>query len=164
MNIEKSIRFINLFGLIFIIILLGAANYVEHFLRLIPCPLCILQRYVIIALGIIFFLGVIKKWNKVIYFLLTILGLIFSVAGILFAGRQVWLQHIPKEGLGECGVSLSYMLKVLPLMEVLKHIWRGGIECSQQGFVFLNLSLAEWSLIWFVIFFILFVIQKRKLT
>lgn len=162
MNTQKSIRITNCIGLFFIIILLGTANYVEFFLGMVPCPLCILQRYMMIGIGVMFFLGAIGKWNYCIAFIIRMFGALFSIGGILFAGRQVWLQHIPKEGLGECGASLSYMLKILPLTETVKHVWRGGIECSEQGFVFLNLSLAEWSLIWFVIFFILFAMQQRK--
>src|SRR4029079_1091536 len=132
----------------------GSASFVESYLKMTPCPLCILQRIVMIMIGIIFLLNMIGKFHKYIYTLFTALGAILSLSGILLAGRQVWLQHLPKEGLGECGASLSYMLKILPLIETLKHVWRGGIECSEQGFVFLNLSLAEWSFIWFGIFFI----------
>ncbi|HEX2548906.1 MAG TPA: disulfide bond formation protein B [Gammaproteobacteria bacterium] len=163
MNIHRSIRLTNFIGFSLIVILLGSASFVESYLKMIPCPLCLLQRFVMVAIGVIFLLNMLGKFHKYFYTVLTFLGALLSISGLLLAGRQVWLQHIPKEGLGECGVSLSYMLKILPFFETIQHVWRGGIECSEPGVVFLNLSLAEWSFIWFGIFFILFIIQQRKI-
>ena len=93
--------------------------------------------------------------------MLNLISFATCFCGILLSGRQVWLQHVPPNGLGECGISLTYMFKIFPFTEALKHVWRGGTECSEQGFVFLNLSLAEWSLLWFILFFILFTYEIK---
>ena len=84
------------------------------------------------------------------------------VGGILLSGRQVWLQHVPPSSLGECGASLTYMFQTLPVMKVINHVWTGGIECSQQGWTFMYLSLAEWSLLGFLGFFVFAVLQLKR--
>lgn len=162
MNNVWSIRFSYFIGCMLIAALLGMAAYLEVYKGINPCPLCILQRIVLLTLGIIFFLAMALKIKKTGNILFGILGLITSLGGILLAGRQVWLQHAPPAGLGECGVSLQYMFKIFPLMEALKHVWQGGIECSQHGWVFMHLSLAEWSLLWFVLFFIFVIVQIKR--
>ncbi len=75
--------------------------------------------------------------------------------GIFLAGRQVWLQHFPSPDNSECGVSIQYLMQVLPMNQVLEKIFAGSTECSQRGWEFLHLNMAEWALIWFVGFFIL---------
>src|SRR4029079_18710998 len=162
MNNMMSTRLTYFIGFIIIAALLGMAAYLEVYEGINPCPLCILQRIVLIALGVIFFFGMVLRINKIGYFLFGVLGLIVSLGGILLSGRQVWLQNVPQNGLGECGVSLQYMFKIFPFTEALKHVWRGGTECSQRDWEFLHLSLAEWSLICFVIFFILVIVQLKR--
>lgn len=162
MNNAISIRFTYLIGFFLIAGLLGLAVYLEVYEGINPCPLCVLQRMVLITLGVIFFFAMVFKINKIGQFLFGLVSLLVSLAGVLLAGRQVWLQHIPQNGMGECGISLQYMFKIFPFTEAIKHVWKGGIECSQHDWEFLHLSLAEWSLIWFVIFFILSLIQLKR--
>jgi len=163
MNNEKSIRLTYLIGFILIITLLLTATALEVYLKIHPCPLCSLQRVTMGILGILFFLGMILRLNKMGYLILGCLEILTSITGILLSGRQVWLQHVPPQGLGECGISLMYTFKIFPFLDAIKHVWRGGTECSQDGWIFLNLSLAGWSMIWFCIFFILIIIQQSRL-
>lgn len=160
-NAIKSIRFTYLIGLMLIIGLLGAAAYLEIYKGINPCSLCILQRGVLVALGVIFLIALVLT-KKISHIICGCLGLITALLGILLAGRQVWLQHMPQNGSGECGISLPYLFKIFSFPEAIKHLWRGGIECSQHGWVFLHLSLAEWSLLWFLIFFILVMVQVKR--
>lgn len=162
MNNTISIRLTYFVGFLIIVSLLGMAAYLEIYQGINPCPLCILQRIVLITLGVIFFFGMVLRINKIGYCMFGVLGLIVSLGGILLSGRQVWLQNVPQEGLGECGVSLQYMFKIFPVTEALQHVWRGGTECSQHDWEFLHLSLAEWSLIWFIVFFILVIVQLKR--
>jgi protein dithiol:quinone oxidoreductase len=159
---KTSIRFTYFIGFLGIILLLGIASYLEIYKGINPCPLCILQRVIMIMLGVIFFFAMILRLHKLGYLLSGLLGIIVSLSGILLSGRQVWLQNIPQIGLGECGISLQYMFKIFSFTEALQHVWRGGTECSQQGWVFLHLSLAEWSLICFLLFFLLAIIQLKR--
>jgi protein dithiol:quinone oxidoreductase len=50
-----------------------------------------------------------------------------------------------------CGPGLDYMLERFPLMEALQKIFKGSGECAEASWRFLALSIAEWSLVWFVL-------------
>ena len=163
MNNTSSIRLTYFLGLILIVVLLSIATYLEVYVGINPCPLCILQRVVLVALGVIFFFAMLIKSSRFFQYLLGFLSFLVNLRGILLSGRKVWLQHIPQNGMGECGISLQYLFKIFSFSEALKHIWKGGIECSQHDWEFLGLSLAEWSLFWFIVFFILVLLQLKRL-
>jgi len=162
MKKASKVRFGYFFAFLLIVFLLGLAEYLEIYKGMIPCPLCMLQRMVLIMLGVVFFIGMLFHMKKMGLFVIGLLSLLTTVGGILLSGRQVWLQHVPPSSLGECGASLSYMFQTLPLMKVLNHVWIGGIECSQHGWTFMYLSLAEWSLIGFLVFFVFALVQLKR--
>lgn len=148
-------RFTYIFGFVTIALLLGTSIYLQFYDGFIPCPLCTLQRIVFGLLGMLFLLGIFLPAKRIGYFLLNALISLTALLGALLAGRQIWLQHFPPSDGSECGVSLQYMLQVLPLNEVAKKIFQGTAECTQIGWQFLHLNMAEWSLIWFVGFLFL---------
>lgn len=162
MKKASKVRLGYFIGFILVIGLLGLAEYLEVYKGMVPCPLCMLQRIVLIMLGTLFFVGMVFRLKKMGLCIVSLLSLIVSLSGIFAAGRQSWLQHMPSNHLGECGASLSYMFQTLPLMEVFKHVWTGGIECSQQGWAFMSLSLADWSLIGFAGFFVFTLWQVKR--
>lgn len=142
-------------GFLAVIALLGTVAYLQAFKGFEPCPLCILQRFALMLLGVVFFFGMLIKLKKPGHFFIGLLAFVFSTLGAFFAGRQVWLQHLPPNQNAGCGASLDYMLQVLPLREVLKKVLEGSTECSQVGLEFLHLSLAGWSLVCFCIFILM---------
>lgn len=159
-------RLTYLLGLVTISALLLTSVYLQLFAGFVPCPLCILQRISFVLLGLLFLIGMLlhaKRWSR-----WTVGGLstLVSLLGIFLAGRQVWLQHFPPVNASECGVSLQYMMRVLPMNEVLQKIFAGSAECTQRGWEFLNFTMAEWSFIWFIMFFIfsLFLLIKEYRT
>ena len=80
-------------------------------------------------------------------------GLLFVAAGIGMgiAGRHVWLQHLPKDQVPACGPDLDFMLRQFPLSETLQKVLSGSGECAETGWTFFGLSIAGWSLLWFVL-------------
>jgi disulfide bond formation protein DsbB len=58
---------------------------------------------------------------------------------------------LPKDKVPECGPGLAYMLDRLPLVDALAKIFRGSGECAEVGWTLLKLSIAGWSLVWFVL-------------
>jgi len=150
-----STRLTYLLGLVVVCSLLLASLYFQFFQGIMPCPLCTLQRFTFGILGILFLIGmfVYKKHSRRL--IINSLTTIFSVVGIMLAGRQVWLQHFPPADNSECGVSLQYMLQVLPVNEAISKIFAGSAECTQRGWEFLHLNMAEWALIWFLLFLLM---------
>jgi disulfide bond formation protein DsbB len=159
MKNAQALRLTYLLGFILIAVLLGGAVFLQAYEGMNPCPLCILQRMSMALLGIIFFIGVVFKLKKIGQLLLNMLGACAVVSGLVFSGRQVWLQFLPVTGLGDCGVSLQYLFKILSFKEAIEQVWHGGMECSQTGWEFLHLSLAAWSLMGFMILGLLVTLQ-----
>jgi protein dithiol:quinone oxidoreductase len=143
-----------LLGTILICAFLGASFYLQTHSGLNPCPLCILQRMTMAALGLTFFLGAIFNRRFVIRILFIAVTSLLALLGSLLAARQVWLQHLPNPS-SDCGANLEYMLKVLPIKQVLQKIFQGSTECSQIDWRFLHLSLAEWSALCFILLTVL---------
>lgn len=158
----QSFRLTYLFGLVLIAILLGSAYYIEIYDHINPCPLCLLQRMSMVTLGVVFILGASFKFKKCGNLFLGFLGLIASLSGLLFAGRQVWLQLSPPSTTGDCSASLGYLFNVLSVKDLFLQVWKGGMECSQTGGQFLHLSLAAWSLIAFVVLLVLVLLQMMR--
>jgi len=130
--------------------LLGFALYLQHYEQQEPCPLCILQRVAFMVLAAVFLAAALHgpgKKGSAIYS-----GVLVLVAGIgaAIAGRHVWLQHMPRNQVPECGPGLEYMLERLPLNVALEKILKGSGQCAETGWSFLGGSIAEWSLLWFI--------------
>lgn len=131
--------------------LIAFAYYLQFVERQEPCPLCILQRVGFFVLGTVFLIAAIHgpgRVGSVVYS-----GILFVVAGIgaAVATRHVWLQHLPRDQVPECGPGLEYMLRKFPLSRALEKILSGSGECAETGWTFLGLSIAGWSLVWFVL-------------
>ena len=127
------------------------ALYLQYYEYQDPCPLCLLQRVVYIVLMVVFLLGALhgpRCTGAVVYSTLLVL---VSLIGAGIAGRHVWLQHLPKDKVPECGPGLGYILDRFPLVNALEKIFRGSGECAEAGWRLMGLSIAEWSLVWFVL-------------
>ena len=127
------------------------ALYLQYYAYQDPCPLCLLQRVIYIALMVVFLLGALhgpRRTGAVVYSTLLVL---VSLIGAGIAGRHVWLQHLPKDKVPECGPGLGYILDRFPLVNALEKIFRGSGECAEAGWRLMGLSIAEWSLVWFVL-------------
>lgn len=131
--------------------LIGFALYLQYYEYQDPCPLCILQRVAFMALGAVFLVAAVHgpaRTGAVVYG-----GLLFAVAaaGAAIAARHVWLQHLPRHQVPECGPGLEYMLEKFPLSQAIGKILAGSGECAETGWTFLGLSIAGWSLTWLVL-------------
>jgi len=132
--------------------LLCFALYLQYFQQQDPCPLCILQRVVFLALMLVFLIAAIHGPGRVGGIVYG--GVLFVVAstGAVIATRHVWLQHLPKDQVPACGPGLEYMFKNFPLSRALGKVLSGSGECAEVGWKFLGLSIAGWSLVWFLVF------------
>jgi len=138
-------------GCLFSVIgLMSYAIYAEKFLYLYPCPLCITQRVFYIGVGLFAVVGMIMIRSLWAQRLSAILLSLCAVGGIVTAGRQVWLQHLPPELVPECGLGLQYWLENEPWLKTLSLLFRGDGNCAEVHWRFMSLSMGEWSLIWFI--------------
>jgi protein dithiol:quinone oxidoreductase len=131
--------------------LIGFALYLQYFQYEDPCPLCIFQRIAFMVLGVVFLVAALHgpaRTGAAVYG-----ALLFTVAliGGAIATRHVWLQNLPKDQVPACGPDLKYMMSKFPLAEVIGKVLSGSGECAEAGWTFLGLTIAGWSLAWFVI-------------
>jgi len=129
--------------------LLGFGYYLQYGRGLEPCPLCMVQRGFFYALMAIFLAGAIHAPRRAGSAIYASLVIVFALGGAATAGRQVWLQHLPKDKVPACGPDLFFMLENLPLARTLEKLFYGSGECAAVDWSFLGLSIAGWSLAWF---------------
>lgn len=131
--------------------LIGFALYLQYAQGEEPCPLCMLQRIAFFALGIVFLLATLHGPRRNGTFVYGFFLLLFALAGAAVAGRHVWLQSLPASQVPECGPGLDFILSRFPLAKAMELILRGSGECAEKGWTFLGLTIAGWSLVWFVL-------------
>ncbi len=131
--------------------LIAAGLYLQYIEHQEPCPMCIVQRVVYLALIGLFLIAALHGPQRRGAAAYSAVMVITAAAGAAVAARQVWLQHLPKDLVPACGPGLDYMLRKFPLYDVLQKVLAGSGECAEVGWRFLGLSIAGWSLVWFVI-------------
>jgi disulfide bond formation protein DsbB len=130
--------------------LIAYALYLQYIEGLEPCPLCQFQRACVIGMGLVFLVAGYHDPGRAGATGYAIVQLLLGGAGVAFATRQVWLQSLPKDQVPSCGMGLNYMLENLPFTDVLQKVFEGSGECAEKGWEFLHLSIAGWSLVFFV--------------
>jgi protein dithiol:quinone oxidoreductase len=131
--------------------LLAFGYYLQYVQGLEPCPLCMVQRVffylVLVTLTVGALHGPSSSLGMKIY---GSVAALFALGGAAVATRQVWLQHLPADKVPQCGPDLAYMLQNFPLSRTLEKLFTGTGECAVVDWSFLGLSIAGWSLVWFV--------------
>ncbi len=135
--------------------LLGYGLYLQHVDGLIPCPMCIVQRYALVLLlalagvGLVFREGWFAMWWQC-------LGIVVALGGAFTAARQSWLQWYPPEILA-CGRDFYGMIEAFPLQRVIPMLFKGSGDCSAVDWSFLGLTIANWSFLNFVLLAVVWV-------
>lgn len=132
-------------------LLMLIALYLQHGLGLQPCPLCYIQRGMVILFGLVALLATLHNPKTIGRRIYACLMLLVAAGGIATAGRQIWLQHLPKDQLPECLPPLEFMLEAFPLKDVLTKMLYGSSDCAERGWTLLGLNIAEMSMISFIL-------------
>jgi protein dithiol:quinone oxidoreductase len=128
--------------------LLSFGVYLQHVVGLEPCPMCIVQRYVMVLMGTVALLGSVLSGRKAALTVGSVLVLL-AVGGAYVAARQTWLQWYPPEVVS-CGRDFYGMIETFPLQRAIPMIFKGGGDCSKVDWTFLGGSIANWSFVAFV--------------
>ena len=123
------------------------ALFAQYVLDMQPCPLCILQRIAVIAIGIMFLLAAIHDAGRIGRRIYAILMVLIALAGAGVAGRHVWLQNLPKDQVPSCGPGLDFMLDTFPILEVLSIVLSGSGECAEVSWRIFGLTMPAWTFI-----------------
>ena len=131
-------------------LLLAFGFYLQYGQGLEPCPLCLVQRGFFVAVAAVCAVAALHGPGRRASLLYGLVGALFALGGAAVAARQVWLQHLPPDKVPQCGPDLFFMMENFPLSRTLKTLFSGTGECAAVDWTFLRLSIAEWSLAWFV--------------
>lgn len=132
-----------------------AVGYLQIIEYLEPCPLCVLDRVVVISLGVVFLACLLHNPARTGRRIYAGLGTLLSITGIGICLRHIWLQNLPADQVPECGAGFWYMLDSMPLLQFLDTILNGSGECAEIKWQFLGFTIPEWTLVLFVVFLIL---------
>jgi len=148
-----SRRIGNLIGFLACAGMLAFGYYLQFVVGLEPCPLCIIQRLLLFAVGVVFLAAAIHhpagRVGAGVYGGAIVL---IAALGVAVAGRHVWLQYLPPERRPACGPALDHLLSTFGPIEGLSRVLRGSGECGVVDWTLLSLSIPEWTLAAFVVF------------
>jgi protein dithiol:quinone oxidoreductase len=148
-----SRRIGNLAGFLACAGMLAFGYYLQFVVGLEPCPLCIIQRLLLFAVGAAFLVAALHHpagaLGARLYGGITAL---IAAGGIAVAARHVWLQHLPPERRPACGPALEHLLATFGPIEGLGRVLRGSGECGAVDWTLLSFSIPEWTLAAFVLF------------
>ncbi len=135
--------------------LLGAGLVLGEWFRLQPCYWCNFQRLIYLVLAFVGLCGVLKPaWAKS----WSLLAAAVAAGGVLSAGKQSWMQFAPEEAI-ECGFGDPTLVE--RVVDWLGNVWPSMFMvtglCKEKDWVFLGLSLANWSALCFLSLAVFFV-------
>jgi protein dithiol:quinone oxidoreductase len=142
----RNTHFIAFLGCVFLM-LVGA--YLEHVLKLLPCPLCITQRAFIVLTGLIGLAAAIHNPAACGQRCYAALGILAALSGAFVSHHHMWLQSLPADQAPACGPGLAYMFEVFPMIEAIKLLFQGDGTCSLPHII-LGLTIPTWTFIAFL--------------
>lgn len=138
--------------------LLGYGLYLQHWKNLDPCPWCVVQRLDYMLIGLIALTGALHRPGPIGTTLYASLGFIASVAGIAAASYQIYLQIDPVRAAKCVGSPVERILDQLEIGKLIPLLLQYDGPCTLKAWSFLGLSIPEWSLAWFVILAVAFLL------
>jgi disulfide bond formation protein DsbB len=121
--------------------------YLQNHLGLVPCPMCIVQRYALIAVIVLCAIGASDK-SALRVMLLSWTVFFTAGFGAFVAARQSWLQWYPPEVVS-CGRDFYGMVENFPMQRLIPMIFKGSGDCTKVDWAFLGGSIANWSFVAF---------------
>ena len=126
------------------------AFFLEFYLSLIPCDLCIKQRIVHVSILILSLLIFpLYTFSNLKFIMLSILNLLWLVSSSL-AFYHFGIEKKLWKGFSECSSNLTFNENTLDQL-----LSRSPIRCDETQFELLNISLAGWNGILSIIIFII---------
>jgi len=158
---KKKINNLNLFFLFSCSIVLLIVYYLEYFLDLKPCVLCIYQRipyFIAIFLTIVFLFIADYKFKKAFYYLYSIIFL----SSLLLAIYHFGIENNFWSAFTSCEMNDIYSKDNSNLKEYL--LGKEFVSCSKVNFTLLGISLAGYNIIISSLLLILSFLKLRKIS
>lgn len=128
--------------------LLGVGLYLQYGRDMLPCPLCIIQRYAFFFIAIVCLIGAFLPRGAAVA--ASGIAALLAVSGAGVAGWHLWVKAHPTVS---CGIDpVEVALNALPTSKLMPFLFQADGMCTTEYPPILGLSIPQWSLVWFVIF------------
>lgn len=142
--------------------LVGGGLYLAMALNLAACPLCIIQRMLYLLLAVTALIGFSLPNNRIGQLIAALIGFDIASLGIFAAGYQVWLQRFAKDV--SCAANAPWWEELVYWAgEKIPLLFQANGLCSDPGWKFLGLAIADWSMLAFSGLGVLMLIALLKL-
>jgi disulfide bond formation protein DsbB len=138
--------------------MLGVALYLQHGLDMLPCPLCVIQRYLYLAIAVGCLIGAGVGKPKLGFGI----GFLAALGGLGVAGKHLYILAHP--GLS-CGIDpVETALNKIFTATLLPSVFRADGMCEDALAPVLGLSIPQWSFLGFAIFALvtLWALSRRR--
>tara|TARA_B110001452_G_C15006814_1_gene351963 strand:- start:69 stop:551 length:483 start_codon:yes stop_codon:yes gene_type:complete len=123
--------------LIFSIVALGAAFFIQHILGHQPCNLCLIERIPYLAsILLVLLLFFLKQYEKLILIIISIFFILGSIVSFYHFGIE---QGFFNESF-VCNLNKNDQISTVD--DLLKELQRNTVSCKDVSFKFFGLSLA----------------------
>lgn len=124
---------------------IGMALYYQHAKDMLPCPLCVFQRYAFLFAGIFALAAALVQKQKP----WIALALVSALGGLGTVAKHLYVLANPGFS---CGIDpMETFLNKIPTAEYLPWLFRADGLCESAGDPVLFLTIPTWSAIWLVI-------------
>jgi disulfide bond formation protein DsbB len=125
--------------------LVGAALYLQHVKEMLPCPLCVIQRYLFLGIALFSLIGAFSGKARAFAGLALACGL----GGLATAGKHLYVLAHPGFS---CGIDpMETMLNKIPTATALPWLFRADGLCEAAQETVFGLNVPQWSALWFVL-------------
>ena len=127
--------------------LFGYALFAEHVQGYEPCPLCLLQRFAVVGLGLAFLLAALHRPTGGFRHAYSALCTAIGLAGGGVAIRHLWIQNQPEGTVPPCGASFDFIVENFGVVTAVQEALTASGECAAIDWSLLGLSMPGWVLL-----------------
>ena len=125
--------------------LVGAALYLQHAKDMLPCPLCVIQRYLFLGIALFSLIGAFAGKIKAG----AGLALLCALGGLGVVGKHLYVLAHPGFS---CGIDpMQTTLNKIPTATLLPGLFQADGLCEAAQETVFGLNVPQWSAVWFVI-------------
>jgi len=133
------------------IAIVGYAVYLQHTQNLDPCPWCIVQRLVYIAVAFVALVAALWRPSGFGVAVFSLLAALLAIGGGAAAVYHIYLQSDPERANSCTGSVLERMLDHSHIGKMVPPLLQYDGPCTLKPWAMLGLSIPEWSLLGFIL-------------
>lgn len=129
--------------------LVGAALYLQHAKDMLPCPLCVIQRYLFLGIALFSLIGASMGNSAGKVRVGAGLALLCGLGGLGVVAKHLYVLAHPGFS---CGIDpMETILNKIPTATLMPWLFRADGLCEAAQDTVFGLNVPQWSAVWFVI-------------